>query len=218
MVINADLNQQLFGGENSVGRTLYINRKPYKVVGVIDHWSPKPKYYDVNNGAFNDSEQVFVPFSLTPIEEYQSWGNNQGWKHEDTRTVAAKIVSEQHWLQYWAELKDQHDVELYTAWVRSYIEQQQALGRFNSPNADVQIMDVADWLIENQVVAEDNKVLVGLSALFLVVCLVNMLGLLLAKFLKRAPEVGVRRAIGASRAQIFSQHMVEVGLIGFAAA
>ncbi|WP_394203181.1 ABC transporter permease [Shewanella waksmanii] len=215
VVINSELNQQLFGGENSVGNTLYINRKPYQVVGVIDNWSPKPKYYDVNNGAFNDSEQVFVPFSLTPIEEYQSWGNNQGWKHEDTRTVAAKMVSEQHWLQYWVELKDQHDVEQYTAWVRSYIEQQQALGRFNSPNADVQIMDVADWLVDNQVVAEDNKVLVGLSALFLVVCLVNMLGLLLAKFLKRAPEVGVRRAIGASRGQIFSQHMVEVGLIGF---
>lgn len=82
-------------------------------------------------------------------------------------------------------------------------------------SATAELADVEQWLNINKVVPEDNKILVGLSALFLLVCLVNMLGLLLAKFLKRAPEVGVRRAIGASRAQIFAQHMVEVGLIGF---
>ena len=89
------------------------------------------------------------------------------------------------------------------------------MGRYKRPDAKGEISDVATWLTFNKVVPEDNKVLVGLSVLFLIVCLVNMLGLLLAKFLKRAPEVGVRRAIGASRMQIFSQHIVEVGLIGF---
>ena len=47
------------------------------------------------------------------------------------------------------------------------------------------------------------------------VCLVNTIGLLLAKFLRRAPEVGVRRALGASKAQVFLQHLIEVGLLGF---
>lgn len=92
-----------------------------------------------------------------------------------------------------------------------------ALGRFtdNKSAADsVKVSDVATWLEYNNVVPEDNKILVGLSALFLSVCLVNILGLMLTKFLKRAPEVGVRRAIGASRAQIFAQYMVEVGMIG----
>ncbi|WP_251274358.1 ABC transporter permease, partial [Enterobacter hormaechei] len=34
---------------------------------------------------------------------------------------------------------------------------------------------------------------------FLGVCLVNTVGLLLAKFLRRSGEIGVRRALGASR-------------------
>ena len=61
---------------------------------------------------------------------------------------------------------------------------------------------------------DDNRVLVGLSFMFLAVCLLNMIGLLLAKFLGAAPLVGLRRALGASKSAIFRQHLVEVGVIG----
>ncbi|ABV88677.1 ABC transporter permease [Shewanella pealeana] len=215
VVINESINQKAFGGGNSVGKTLMLNRKPYQVVGVIAEWNPSPKYYDVNNGAFNDSEQIYVPFSMAPIEEFSSWGNNNSWRHEDIRNYQDRINSEMHWLQYWVELDTPAKQQEYQEWLGRYVEQQQQIGRFKHPDARGEIKDVAQWLNVNKVVPEDNKVLVGLSALFLIVCLVNMLGLLLAKFLKRAPEVGVRRAIGASRLQIFSQHLVEVGLIGF---
>ncbi|WP_065187760.1 ABC transporter permease [Shewanella woodyi] len=215
VVIGEELNQQVFAGENSVGRTLYLNRKPYQVVGVTKTWNPSPRYYDVNNGAFRDAERIFVPYSLAPIEEYQSWGNNNSWKNESLNTYADRLASEAHWNQYWVELDNPEQIRAYKEWLANYIEQQKLISRFEMPNATGELADVAEWLKINNVVPEDNKVLVGLSALFLLVCLVNMLGLLLAKFLKRAPEVGVRRAIGASRGQIFSQYMVEVGLIGF---
>ncbi|WP_299793003.1 ABC transporter permease [uncultured Shewanella sp.] len=215
VVIREDLNKELFGGENSVGRTIYLNQKPYQVVGVIDNWNPSPKYYDVNNGAFNDAERIFVPYSLAPIEEYQSWGNNQSWRNESLNTYAERLASESHWNQYWVELNTPEQKQAYEEWLSNYIEQQKLIGRFEMPEAKADLSDVATWLKVNNVVPEDNKILVGLSALFLIVCMVNMLGLLLAKFLKRASEVGVRRAIGASQGQIFSQHLVEVGLIGF---
>ena len=47
-------------------------------------------------------------------------------------------------------------------------------------------------------------------------CLVNTVGLLLAKFLRRGSEIGVRRALGASRGAIFTQCLVEAGAIGLA--
>jgi putative ABC transport system permease protein len=43
-------------------------------------------------------------------------------------------------------------------------------------------------------------------------------GLLLAKFLNSASISGVRRALGASRRDLFLQHMVEVGVVAFAGA
>jgi putative ABC transport system permease protein len=48
----------------------------------------------------------------------------------------------------------------------------------------------------------------------LVVCLVNTVALLLAKFLRRSGEIAVRRALGASRAAIYAQFLTEAGLIG----
>ncbi|MBW8811476.1 MAG: FtsX-like permease family protein, partial [Lysobacter sp.] len=41
-------------------------------------------------------------------------------------------------------------------------------------------------------------------------------GLLLTKFLRRSVEVGVRRALGASKRAIFAQLLVEAGMIGVA--
>jgi len=57
---------------------------------------------------------------------------------------------------------------------------------------------------------------VGLAFGFLLVCLVNTVGLLLAKCLRRAGEIGVRRALGATRGAIFAQFLVEAGLLGLA--
>ncbi len=39
---------------------------------------------------------------------------------------------------------------------------------------------------------------------------------MLAKFLRRSAELGVRRALGASRRALFSQLLVEAGVIGIA--
>jgi putative ABC transport system permease protein len=45
---------------------------------------------------------------------------------------------------------------------------------------------------------------------------VNTVGLLLAKFLNAAPVAGVRRALGASRRDIFWQHLTESGVVAVA--
>jgi putative ABC transport system permease protein len=54
----------------------------------------------------------------------------------------------------------------------------------------------------------------AVSILFLVVAALNLVGLFLGKFLARAPVVGVRRALGASRASIFFEHLIECELVG----
>ncbi|HVC29898.1 MAG TPA: ABC transporter permease, partial [Steroidobacteraceae bacterium] len=63
------------------------------------------------------------------------------------------------------------------------------------------------------VVSNDNRILVRVAFAFLAVCLINTVGILLTKFLRGAPITGVRRALGASRRQVFLQHIVEVALI-----
>ena len=73
-----------------------------------------------------------------------------------------------------------------------------------------------EWLDFNKVVPGDVRLQLWLAFGFLLVCLVNTVGLLLAKFLRRGGEIGVRRALGASRRAIFTQCLVEAGTVGLA--
>jgi len=65
-------------------------------------------------------------------------------------------------------------------------------------------------------VPDDVRLQNWLALGFLVVCLVNTVGLMLAKFLRRSGELGVRRALGASKRALFAQLLVESGVVGFA--
>jgi putative ABC transport system permease protein len=78
------------------------------------------------------------------------------------------------------------------------------------------LLNLMCWLIDQQVVPSDAKLQAYLAFGFLLICMVNTVGLLLAKCLRRGREISVRRALGASRRTIFAQFMVEAGIIGLA--
>ncbi|KTF14894.1 ABC transporter permease [Pseudoalteromonas sp. H105] len=214
VVISEELNERLFAGENSIGNIIYLDNESYEVIGVTKNWPLVVKYYDLNNGAFNEPESMFLPFSLVEAKEFGNWGNTNGWKHEDVRSFKAKLQSEMVWVQFWVELNSAQQKEDYETFLMAYMEEQQKRGRFNRKELIYSLRDVNQWMEYNNVISEDNKILVALSFMFLAVCLANILGLLLAKFLRRAPEVGVRRALGASKRQVFLQHLVEVAMLG----
>jgi putative ABC transport system permease protein len=48
VVLGKEVNEQLFGGANSVGETVVMNGDRYRVTGVLDAWKPMPKCYDIS--------------------------------------------------------------------------------------------------------------------------------------------------------------------------
>ncbi|KZN44909.1 ABC transporter permease [Pseudoalteromonas luteoviolacea] len=214
-VISEDLAERLFQRTDVLGESIYLDERSYEVIGVTQSWQPSLKFYDVNNGPFQRAEHIFIPFSHIEAYQLHSWGNTNAWKNEETRSYAQFLNSEMIWLQFWVEINSQSQLKSYQQLLMDHMFEQQKLGRFNRKELDYNLKNVNEWLGYNQVVDPDNKILVGLSFMFLAVCLANILGMLLAKFLKRAPDAGVRRALGASKRQIFYQHLVEVALLGF---
>ena len=215
VVLNREMNEKLFGGQNSVGRTLLLDKLSFTVTGVIDNWNPAPKYYDVNNGAFDNAEQMFMPLTVAfPLERFSD-GNTNCWKDEDINDYQAFLNSECVWFQYWAQLDAPEQKARYQDFLDAYVMEQKQLGRFERP-LNNRLTPVDEWLQVRQVVADDSKVLLGVSFMFLAVCLFNTVGLLLAKFIGKSGEIGLRRALGASRTAVFEQQLVEVGVIGVA--
>ncbi len=213
VVLTKKLNERLFGGENSVGKTLTMDGKSFRVVGVIDSWEPTPRFYDPINGGFQEVNEMFIPYSLTRVMELKSAGSDWGWKSEDIQSFEQWLNSESVWVQYFVELDSPAERDEYLDHLNAYVNDQKRLGRFERP-LNNHIYNVEEWMVYHKVVARDARVLVGLSFLFLLVCLLSTIALTLTKFVGKNAETSLRRALGASRQMIFMQQIVEVGLIG----
>jgi putative ABC transport system permease protein len=213
VVIDDETNRKLFGGENSVGKTILIEDRRFTVTGVIAHWRPTPKFYDPHNGPFQEAEAVYMPIDLAKELEITSAGNSQGWKRLAENSYAGFLESELIWIQMWVQLDTAQQRDRYLSFLDAYATDQKRLGRFLRP-LNNRLLTVMEFLHDEDVVPEMASGMVVISLLFLFICSVNLIGILLGKLLGRAPEVGVRRALGASRASVFFQHLVECELIG----
>jgi len=212
-VISKALNEKLFNGQNSVGKPLRMDGHTFNIVGVLDEWNPNPHFYDLETGRYGDSEDIFVPVFTALDLKFGRNGNMNCWDNANGEETALNAPCV--WMQYWVELASPADAGDYRAYLENYSAQQKAAGRFQRPS-NVRLRNVMEWLDFKQVVPSDVRLQLWLALGFLAVCLINTVGLLLAKFLRRSGEIGVRRALGASRGQIFLQSLVEAGTVGLA--
>ncbi len=213
IVLSHETNQKLFGGEDSVGRRVRVEDQQFEVAGVLEPWNPRPKFYDVHNGAYEDAELIYLPFEQFRSLKVRSAGNTSNWQSFDWSDWDAYLASEAVWIQYWVQLDTPQQREAYRNFLNAYVEEQKRLGRMQRPTNN-KLFPVMEWLDDEGVVPEEAVSLLVISLLFLVVCSLNLIGILLGKFLARGPEVSVRRALGASKVSIFLQHVVECELVG----
>lgn len=210
--------EAIFGNNvDPVGKNIRIWNEEFRVVGVVGDWRPMPRFTNLINGTggyYRGEEDFFVPFDTAIALQAQPSGNTTcskdsgaGWK--------GFLESECVWIQPWLELKSAAERPALQAWLDNYAADQRRGGRLerNAPN---RIFNTMEWLDYLEVVKADNKLAVWLSFGFLLLCIVNTMGLLLAKFSARAAEVGVRRALGAGQGAIFRQFLTETAVIGFA--
>ena len=215
VVLSKETNRKAFGGANSVGKTVRWHGREFRVIGVLNDWEPYPKFFDVSNGSFSDMEEAYIPFNWGQVLELGSDGNTNCWKTETIDSYQAFLNSECVWFHGWFELRSAAKARAFREFLDNYVTEQKKFGRFQRPLNNY-LYDVDGWLKRNKVVDDDNRAMLAMAFAFLAVCLVNTVGLLLAKFLNAAPIAGIRRALGASRRDIFWQHLTESGVVALA--
>lgn len=207
VVLSSALNEHLFGGKNSVGQTIRLNGKSYVVLGVIRPWEPVPRFYDlISDKRFGRSEDVFLPFSRAVDEHMASTGDvacngevKPGWE--------GQLHSDCAWIQLWVELHGGDAIARYGAFLSD-------LQRHITASPRERLFDVQQWLAHKHVVSNDIHLLLIVSFSFLCVCLLNAMGLMLARIARNTHEISIRRALGASRLAVLTQNLTESGLIG----
>jgi putative ABC transport system permease protein len=213
VVISRELNEKVFNGANSVDKQINVDGHLYRVVGVTGDWNPTPRYFDlVNTGGFDDAPGMYLPFARM-IDLQKSTNGNNNCNNDPGDGWDNYLRSECVWIGMWVELPTAADVSAYRQYLDGYASDLKAAGRFRWPNNN-KLRDVMQWLDAQHVVPTETRISMMVSLGFLVICLVNTIGLLLAKFMRRAPEIGVRRALGASRREIYIQFLMEAATVG----
>ena len=219
VVIDDATNQRLFGGKNSVGKTLQIRTRNFTVIGVLAPWRPFIRVYDLVNNFVGAPEGIYAPFATGLAAEMRPSGEGDmpNWAAAGVEFSKFKSLqmSDYDFVQLWVELRSPADRAAYQRFVDDYVTQQKRVGRYPRPLNNV-VLSLREMLVDMGVIRPKLSAMAALSVLFLVICALNLSGLVLGKFLARAPEVSVRRALGASRTDVFLQHIFECELVGIA--
>lgn len=217
IVLSRALSEKLLGAVNPVGQRITLMGRSYLVTGMLDTWATVPRAYHIigSKGAFGTEDEYFIPFASAIRHETEHDGGMSCSGKTRQPGYQGILDSDCTWLQFWFEMAGSGDRKELQQYLDAYASEQRKLGRMprNAPNL---LYDLNEWMGFLQVVDNDNKLAAWLAFGFLLLCLVNTIGLLLAKFSARASEVGIRRALGATRRDIFRQFLIESSVIGLA--
>ncbi|HEU4372925.1 MAG TPA: ABC transporter permease [Telluria sp.] len=216
VVLSRKIAEKLYGDANPVGQRVTMMGQQFQIVGVLKPWAPLPHYYRLIGGPskFGNEDELFIPFASAVRNQVGPQGN-MNCTGNPAPGLEGIRASDCTWIQFWFETNSTADRAELQDYVNNYASEQRRLGRMQRP-AKAMLYNVPEWLVHNKVVGNDSKLSAWLAFGFLMLCLVNTIGLLLAKFSVRAAEVGIRRALGASRKEIFRQFLVETAVVGLA--
>ncbi len=178
--------KRLFGNQNAIGQTLrYDNTLDLKVGAVL-------KDIPKNSSIKFDVLLPYVQYKRDNSSWINSWGTNA--------------------MPTWLELQPNADVAALNKKLENYIQSK-------NPDASAHIFayPIARWRLYNKFENGkqnggriDNVILLGVIGIFiLLIACINFMNLATARSERRAREVGIRKAIGASRGSIIGQFLSE---------
>lgn len=211
-VIDDTLNQRLFGGRNSVGEVVTIEGRPFRVVGVIEPWQPSIRYYDALLLPTALVERVYVPLRRGSALRLSPETYSLRWKQDPKEGTEGAYMGELVFIDVWVELHGADHIAAYKRFLDGYAADQRRTEHFSRP-IDNRLTPLLEYMRECKCPPPEAAAMMLVADLVLLACALSLIGLLWARFLARSAESSVRRALGASRWDIFAQHIIECQVV-----
>ncbi len=193
-IVGADTRQELFGEENPVGKEITIEGRAFTVIGTMD------KRKSAFGGGKNpEDNMVYLPLA-----------------------TFHKLHPEV--LEYWisAKFDDQKNKPIVEDEVRELLRRRRKVPNQKEDDFSISGPDSITKLW-GQITSSLFLLMLGLSAVGLMVGGVGVMNIMLVSVTERTREIGIRKAIGATKATILLQFTVEAvvlcavgGLLGVA--
>lgn len=211
-VLSQDIADRLFPNASPIGRQVGLGGTLYTVVGVSGPWFPQPHYIDMTLGAFGAGDAgVFLPvtairYAPASMRVFQSMPRAHPRPCQPEELFASKC----NWLSVWYLAPTQQDVWALTQSIQSQLPQM-----FSAEKARaLQLLNVRQILADVVPVEVNRYSLLGL--VFLALCVVNASGMQLSRLMRGTSQIGIRRALGASRLDIVRQYLCDALVVGSA--
>lgn len=212
-VLEEGMARYLFGDDQVVGMRILLGKTVYTVIGVTAPWNPQPRYYDLGSaaGAFGGGgDGIFVPvttmrYAPDELMVSKACPGNQAAMASPPELLASAC----RWLGVWYLAATQHDAETLA---RNLPGESSSIF-VGDRGSSLRLLDVRQVLQQAAVVPAPVRVYAWLGLAFFALCVVNASGMQLSRVLRTGTQVGIRRALGASRTQIVWQHLCDSLLV-----
>jgi putative ABC transport system permease protein len=195
VVLGHDVEQELFGTIDPIGKEVVIAGRTFTVVGV----------FEKQKTAFGGGKNPDDSFAYFPVSTFKK--------------LHPEILD--YWLS--AKFDDQKNKELVTEEIREVLRRRRKVRNEQADNFAIFSSDSITKLW-NQITGSLFLLMFGLSAVGLMVGGVGVMNIMLVSVTERTREIGVRKAIGATKQTILLQFTLEAivlcavgGVIGIAA-
>jgi putative ABC transport system permease protein len=184
-VLGSQTAEDLFGSLSPIGKTISINGIKFEVVGVLESKG--------SSGFGSSDDGVFIPLDTGYDKVFGSTANYNGKKTVNNIIVSVKTT----------DLMDTVSAQMEYMLRRSHKLE-------TADESDFNIMNQTDTLDTLSSVTNTLTIFLGaIAGISLLVGGIGIMNIMLVSVTERTKEIGLRKAVGATRTQILTQFLIE---------